>query len=447
MRAEVVRSGSQPDVAALGKPAADSVAGVDQQPERRDPTAAVPYPLRVASAVSWHVLVVAGALTLLGYVIINLTVVFIPLAVGLLLTALLGPVVNWLARHRVPRWLATMVVMVVGLAGFGGLLAFVIQAFVAGLPALRAQVSQTVAGLQRYLQDPPFGLSRVELGSLVEQARTALTQNGSTLTSGALATAYSVADFLTGMVLVIFVLIVFMYRGEVSWQFLLKVVPQHTRRRVDLAGQRGYASLVGYVRATVLVAVIDAIGIGIGLVAVEAPLKVPLTALVFLSAFIPIVGAVLSGILAVLVVLVANGPVAALIVLAVVLGVQQLEGNVLQPLIMGRAVALDALSVVLAVTIGTVLGGLTGAVLAVPLLAVLNAAVRSLTRDDHTTDPRAVDQDDPRAALPAGEPGSVEAVEDAATAKKDAAVAKKANKSRDGEDGERPEPDRSSAQG
>ena len=402
----------------VGKPPADSVIGVDQQPERRDPAAAVPYPLRVASAVSWRILVVAGALTVLGYVIINLTVVFIPLAVGLLLTALLGPVVNWLARHRVPRWLAAVVVMVVGLAGFGGLLAFV-----AGLPDLRAQVSETVAGLQSYLQDPPFGLPPVD--SLVEQARTALTRNRSTLTSGALATAYSVADFLTGIVLVIFVLIVFMYRGEVSWQFLLKVVPQHTRRRVDLAGQRGYASLVGYVRATVLVAVIDAIGIGIGLVAVRAPLVVPLTALVFLSAFIPIVGAVLSGILAVLVVLVAKGPVAALIVLAVVLAVQQLEGNVLQPLIMGRAVALDALSVVLAVTVGTVLGGITGAVLAVPLLAMLNAAVRSLTRDDDTTDPRAVDQDDPRAAVPAGEPGSVEAAEDA----------------------KQPEPDRSSAQG
>ena len=251
-------------------------------------------------------------------------------------------------------------------------------------------------------------------------------------------------DFLTGMVLVIFVLIIFMYRGGASWQFLLKVVPRHTRRRVDLAGQRGYASLVGYVRATVLVAVIDAIGIGIGLRAVDAPLVVPLTALVFLSAFIPIVGAVLSGILAVLVVLVANGPVPALIILAVVLAVQQLEGNVLQPLIMGRAVRLDALSVVLAVTVGTVLAGITGALLAVPLLAVLNAAVRSLTRDDDATDPRAVDQDDPRAAIPAGEPGSVEAAEDAAAAEKDAAAAEKA---RDGEDGERSESDRSSAQG
>ena len=383
----------------------------------------------------------AGALTVLGYVIINLTVVFIPLAVGLLLTALLGPVVNLLARHRVPRGLATLVVVVVGLAVLGGLLAFVIQAFVAGLPDLRVQVSETVAGLQRYLQDPPFGLPPVELSSLVEQARSALTQNRSALTSGALATAYTVADFLTGTVLAIFVLIIFMYHGEVGWQFLLKVVPRHTRRRVDLAGQRGYASLVGYVRATMLVAVIDAIGIGIGLVAVGAPLFVPLTALVFLSAFIPIVGAVLSGILAVLVVLVANGPVAALIVLAVVLGVQQLEGNVLQPLIMGRAVRLDALSVVLAVSVGVVLGGITGALLAVPLLAVLNAAVRSLTRDDDTTDPWAVDQDDPRAAIPAGEPGSVEAAEDAAAAQKDAAAAKKAK------DGEGSEPDRSSAQG
>ena len=417
---------------------------MDQQPEWRDPVAAVPYPLRVASAVSWRLLLVAGALTLLGYVIINLRVVFIPLAVGLLLTAMLGPVVNWLARHRVPRGLATVVVMVVGLAVLGGLLAFVIQAFVAGLPGLRAQVSETVAGLQRYLQDPPFGLPPVELSSLVEQARTSLAQNRSALTSGALATAYTVVDFLTGMVLVIFVLIIFMYRGGASWQFLLKVVPRHTRRRVDLAGQRGYASLVGYVRATVLVAVIDAIGIGIGLRAVDAPLVVPLTALVFLSAFIPIVGAVLSGILAVLVVLVANGPVPALIILAVVLAVQQLEGNVLQPLIMGRAVRLDALSVVLAVTVGTVLAGITGALLAVPLLAVLNAAVRSLTRDDDATDPRAVDQDDPRAAIPAGEPGSVEAAEDAAAAEKDAAAAEKA---RDGEDGERSESDRSSAQG
>lgn len=399
---------------------------MDEQPERRDPSLAVPYPLRVAAAVSWRFLAVAGAITAVGYVIIQLTVVFIPLAVALLLTALLGPVVNALARRRVPRWLATMVVVVVGLAAVGGLLAFVVQAFVSGLPQLSQQVGQTVARMQRFLQDPPFGLPSIELDALIDQARNALTQNRSTITSGALSTAYSVADFLTGLVLALFALVVFMYHGANIWRFLIKVVPRHSRRRVDLAGQRGYAALVGYVRATFLVAVIDAVGIGIGLLAVGAPLVVPLTALVFLSAFIPVAGAVISGLIAVLVVLFANGPGAALIVLAVVLAVQQLEGNVLQPLIMGKAVALGALPVVLAVTVGTVLAGITGALLSVPLLAVLNAATRSLTRDDDDIDPQEVNQDDPRAAIPAGEPGSVEAAE----AGKEAKEAKKAKGTR-----------------
>ena len=386
---------------------------VDDHVERRDAVTAVPYPLRVAAAVSWRLLVVAGLLTLVGYVVVNLTVVFVPLAVGLLLTALLGPGVNALARGGVPRVLATALVVVVGLALFGGMLTFVVQAFVDGLPQLRTQVGETVVGLQRYLRDPPFGLPPVELDALIDRATAALQENRAQITSGALATAYTLADFLTGLVLAIFVVIVFMYHGEGTWRFLIKAVPQHSRDRVDVAGQRGFAALVGYVRATMLVAVIDAAGIGVGLAAVGAPLVIPLTALVFLSAFIPVVGAVLSGVLAVLVVLVANGPVAALIVLAVVLGVQQLEGNVLQPLIMGKAVALDALSVVLAVTVGTVLAGITGALLAVPLLAVLNAGIRSLTRDDDSVDPRQIEQDDPRAAVPAGQPGSVEAAEEA----------------------------------
>ncbi len=388
---------------------------MDDHVDRRDAVAAVPYPLRVAAAVSWRLLVVAGLLVLVGYVVVNLTVVFVPLAVGLLLTALLGPGVNALSRRGVPRVLATALVVVVGLTLFSGMLAFVVQAFVDGLPQLRTQVNETIAGLQRYLRDPPFGLPPIEFDAIVDRARQALQENRAQITSGALATAYTLADFLTGLVLAIFVVIIFMYHGDAIWRFLTKAVPQHSRDRVDVAGQRSYAALVGYVRATVLVAVIDAVGIGIGLAAVGAPLVIPLTALVFLSAFIPVVGAVLSGLLAVLVVLVANGPVAALIVLAVVLGVQQLEGNVLQPLIMGRAVALNALAVVLAVAVGVVLAGVTGALLAVPLLAALNAGIRSLTRDDDSVDPRQIEQDNPRAAIPAGQPGSVEAAEEAET--------------------------------
>jgi predicted PurR-regulated permease PerM len=155
-------------------------------------------------------------------------------------------------------------------------------------------------------------------------------------------------------------------------------VPGPVRPRVDVAGQRAFASLVGFIRATALVAVVDAVGIGIGLVAVGAPLVVPLAALTFLAAFIPVVGAVVSGVVAVLVVLVTNGLVPALIVLAVVVGVQQLEGNVMQPLLMGRAVELNGVAVVLAVATGSVVAGIAGALLAVPLLAVLNAGIRAL---------------------------------------------------------------------
>src|SRR5918997_810935 len=170
------------------------------------------------------------------------------------------------------------------------------------------------------------------------------------------------------------------------WRFALQGVPRWARERFDAAGQRGFASLVGFIRATVLVAVVDAVGIGLGLFAVGAPLVLPLAALTFLAAFIPVVGAVVSGVVAVLVVLVTNGPVPALIVLGVVIGVQQLEGNVLQPLLLGRAVKLNGMAVVLAVTVGSVLAGIAGALLAVPLLAVLNAGIRTLISGDAQPD-------------------------------------------------------------
>jgi putative heme transporter len=165
-----------------------------------------------------------------------------------------------------------------------------------------------------------------------------------------------------------------------------------------VAGRRGFASLVGYVRATALVAVVDALGIGLGLWIIGVPLAVPLAALVFLGGFIPIVGAVASGSVAVLVALVMNGPLAALGVLLVVLAVQQLEGNVLQPLLLGRAVQLHALAVVLAISAGVVVSGIVGALLAVPLVAVLNSAIRSLVAGETAVE--AVEPTQPDEATP-----------------------------------------------
>lgn len=342
----------------------------------------MPYPLRVAAALSWRLLVVTGMAIVVGYVVIALRVVVIPVAVALLFTALLGPVVDWLTRHRVPRGLATVVVLIGGLALIGGLLAFVIEAFVTGLPAVSTQVATSVEQIRVWLLHPPFGLPPVKLQNLLDSLRRSLSNNRNAITSGALSTALTLGQYLTGAVLALFTLIYFLYSGRSMWRFLLGAVPRPVRDRVDLAGQRSFGSLVGFIRATALVAVVDAAGIGVGLVVIGAPLVVPLAALTFLAAFIPVIGAVVSGGVAVLVVLVTNGPVPALIMLGVVIGVQQVEGNVLQPLLMGRAVELNGVAVVLAVAVGWVFAGIAGALLSVPLLAVLNAGIRALVSGD-----------------------------------------------------------------
>ncbi len=366
----------------------------------RDAAAAVPYPLQVAAALSWRVLVVAAMVVVVGYILITLRLVVIPVAVALLLTALLGPVVDWLTRHRIPRGPATLVVVVAGLSLIGGLLTFVIQAFVTGLPALQIQIQNSVQQIRVWLQDPPFGLPPVNLQSMIDSLSRSVSNNRAAITSGALSTAYTLGQYFTGAALALFTLAYFLYGGRSMWRFLLGAVPHAVRGRVDLAGQRGFASLGGFIRATALVAVVDAVGIGIGLLAVGAPLVVPLAALTFLAAFIPVVGAVISGVIAVLVVLVANGPVPALIVLGVVIGVQQLEGNVLQPLLMGRAVQLNGMAVVLAVAVGSVLAGIAGALLAVPLLAAINAGIRALISGDGEPDDDSAGSVGPLADVP-----------------------------------------------
>ncbi|QUH05643.1 AI-2E family transporter [Saccharopolyspora erythraea] len=351
-----------------------------------DAAGAIPRPLRVGAALSWRLLVILGALYVLGMIVSRLFVVVIPVAIALLLAALLAPAVGTLARYRVPRALSTAVVLVGGLGVVGGVLTFVINAFIEGFPQLQAQVVLSLNGIRDWLSTGPLHLNDQQITTYVEQAEEWLKNNQATLTqgvtSGVLTTAGTFGNFLTGLLLALFTLIFFLYDGRRVWLFVIRIAPADNRDRVDRAGSRGFASLVGYVRATALVAVVDAVGIWIGLVAVGVPLAVPLAALVFLGGFVPIVGAVASGAVAVLVALVTKGWIAALIVLGVVLAVQQIEGNVLQPLLLGRAVQLHALAVVLAISVGVVISGIIGALLAVPLVAVLNSAIRSLTSDE-----------------------------------------------------------------
>jgi putative heme transporter len=370
----------------------------------RDPASDVPYPLRVIAELSWRLLVIAGALAVAGYVIIRLSTVIIPVAVALLLTALLVPAVAALWRRGVPRALAAAVVLVAGIAVVGGVLTFVVRAFIAGLPDLQDQVGQSITTIKNWLVTGPLKLSETELNNAQEGLTRTLSENRQQITSGALSTVTGLGHFITGALLTLFTLIFFLYDGRRIWQFLVRGVPRAHRNRVQVAGERAFASLVGYVRAAVLVAVVDAVGIGIGLWLFGVPLVIPLAALVFLGAFVPIIGAVIAGTVAVLVALVTKGLFTAVLVLAVVIAVQQLEGHVLQPLLMGRAVALHPLAVVLAVAGGVVVAGIVGALLAVPLVAVLNAGIRSLLSDeDRGLRPEAIDAADPRDASPAGE--------------------------------------------
>ncbi|KKJ99833.1 hypothetical protein LQ51_22095 [Micromonospora sp. HK10] len=338
----------------------------------------VPHALRIAAAWCWRLIVIGIVTWALLTIIGTIRIVIIPLAVALLLSALLAPAVGWLLRARFPRSLATGVVLVGGLAAVVGTLTLVVNEFIQGVPELSDKTSEGVRQIQDWLKTGPLHLSDGQLNNYIDEAQKWVDENTKTFTTGALNTAATLAEVLTGTILVLFATFFFLRDGNKIWRFLVRLLPVAARWKVDDAGRSAWATLGAYVRATVLVAFIDAVGIGIFLVVFDIPFAFPLAALVFLGAFIPIVGATLSGVVAVLVALVDSGPVTALIILGAVIGVQQVEGHVLQPLIMGRAVAIHPLAVIIGIAAGVVLAGIAGALVAVPLIAVLNTAVRRL---------------------------------------------------------------------
>lgn len=408
--AAALAEGAGPPEASAGRSAADQDAVLarsdtprpvtgQRRPGRATGHPDVPVPLRVASEICARMLVIAGGLALMIFLVIQLRVVVIPVAIAVLLTALLAPLVQWLQRRRVPRGVATGLVMVTGLAALGGLLTLVVNTLVDGTADLIGQLTISVASLQGLMDATPFQVDVEQVGN---QLLETLQANQQMLTSGAVSTAVTVGEVLAGFALCLFALIFMLYDGRRMWGFLRLLAPVQRRERVDVAGRRAFASLVGYVRATVLVAIVDALGIGLGLWITGVPLALPLAALVFVGAFIPIVGAVVTGAVAVLIALVANGIGTALIVLGIVLAVQQLESHVLQPVLLGRAVRLHPLAVALAVAAGVVIAGIVGALLAVPLLAVLTAAVRSLVAPREAA-PEAVDPLRPRDGNPPAE--------------------------------------------
>ena len=339
---------------------------------------AVPPLIHKGAAWSWRLLAILAFGVAMIWVITKLEVIVVPVALALMLTALMIPAVDFLDRRGAPRGGAVALVLLSGVAIVGGMLTFVVSQFVTGVPGLVEQVTKSIESTRTWLIEGPAHLSKDQITNAGNSAIEALRNNQAKLTSGALSTAATVTEIITGALLVLFTLIFFLHGGRNIWQFVTKIFPDSVQERVRDAGRAGFQSLIGYVRATFLVALVDAVGIGTGLAIMGVPLALPLASLVFLGAFIPLVGAVIAGFLAVVVALLAKGFVYALITLGLIIAVQQLEGHVLQPLVMGRAVSIHPLAVVLAIAAGAVLAGIVGALLAVPTVAFLNSAVRVL---------------------------------------------------------------------
>lgn len=343
----------------------------------------VPRPLVVAADWAWRLIVVAAAVALLVAALRVTSVVVVPIAVAVLLASLLNPVVRLLDRRTpLPRSMSALLALLGAVAVVAASFALAVTQLASGAAALRDSADEGFRQVTSWLRNGPLGLTSAELADYAERAQQSLRGNSGVLTSGLLSAGTTAGHFLAGTLICLIATFFFLSEGERIWSFLVRLMPQAAQARTHEAFRRGWVSLGHYARTQVLVAAVDALGIGLGALVLGLPFVLPLTLLVFLSSFIPIVGAVFSGAVAVLVALVTGGPGTALLMLAVVLVVQQLETHVLQPFLMGRAVALHPLAVITAVATGSFLLGVVGALFAVPVLALTNSVVRYYVGQD-----------------------------------------------------------------
>ncbi|MGW0285829.1 AI-2E family transporter [Streptomyces sp. NPDC003236] len=410
-RAEVDRdTGSDPGagrkadrVAAPAPPAPRRAAPAGPRP---DPAQAVPWGVRVAAEAGWRLLILAGTVWVLMRVISAIQLVVFTFVIALLVTALLQPTVARLMRHGVPRGPATALTAILGFVVIGLMGWFVTWQVMENIDTLSSQIQSGIDDLRNWLLKSPFHVTDKQINQIAKNLREAIGANTDQITSAGLEGVQVVVEALTGILLVFFSTLFLLYDGKRIWQWFLKLVPAAARPGVAGAGPRAWRTLTAYVRGTVLVALIDAIFIGIGIYFLNVPMAVPLAVFIFLFSFIPLVGAVASGALAVIVALVTQGVFTALMTLVVVLAVQQIEGHVLQPFILGRAVRVHPLAVVLTVAAGGMVAGIGGAVVAVPLVAVTNTVVGYLRQysQEPPLDPDGVPVDSEAVPAAAREP-------------------------------------------
>ncbi len=320
---------------------------------------------RVALNLTLIAVAVVGGLWLLG----ELRIVVVPLLASLLVATLLLPPTDLLRRHGWPSAVATAVVMFAAAALLGGIVAVIAPAFVDQFDQLRSSVDDAIEEIIGWLIQGPFDLERRQIDEAVQDGLSSLRSNADGIGRGVLGGVSLLVEVIAGLLLMLVLVFFFVHDGRRIWGFGLSLVPDERRELVDGAGRAVWTATAGYMRGVALIAVVDAVLIGIALALIGVPLVLPLMVLVFLGAFIPLLGAFVSGAVAALVALISNGVIDAALVVAAIVTIQQVEGNLLYPNVVGRMIRLHPVAILLVITAGTVVAGIVGALLSIPVAA------------------------------------------------------------------------------
>jgi putative heme transporter len=360
----------------------------------------VPYGVDLAAAWAWRFLVISAAGALVLWLLNFFLVVVLPVVIALLITALATPLIGWAKRIGIPRQLAALLIVVFGVGFIALLITFVGNQVASGVGDLSKQVDSGIEQVRDWLRDGPLHVTDSQLSSALDRAQEQISTYSQDAVGKVTEVGTAVGHVVAGIFIVLFSTYFFLADGPVIWAWLVRLFPRAGRVQADSSGRVAWKSLTQFVRATVLVAATDALGIMIGAWILGVPFVSAIGVLVFLGAFVPMIGAFVSGTVAVLVALVAVGPVKALIMFGVVVGVQQLEAHVLQPFLMGRFVSVHPLGVIIAIALGVIVAGIPGALIAVPLAASLNAVVQHLAAYTQVgEDPQEAAEDEPEEVM------------------------------------------------
>ena len=338
--------------------------------EAQEPTSEGPSLLAVAAGYSWRILIVLLLAWVFVQVLIKLRLVVLPVIAALFVTALLGPLAQKLKAKGWPPVLATWTVMLGTILVFAGVVGAVAPSVGDELDDVGSSAKEGFEDVIDYLAESPLKVSKADVDRFLDQAVEEISANRDKITAGVLSGAAKAVEFITEFFLTLVLIFFFVKDGPQMFSWFEAQFPRRNRRHVRAIGERAWAAIGGYLRGTAIIALVDALLIGLTLLFVGVPLVIPLSVLTFFGAFFPLVGAVAAGVVAALVALVTSGPLDALIVAGAILVIQQVEGDVLQPIVMGKSVRLHPVVILLALTAGAVTGGLVGAFIAVPVAAV-----------------------------------------------------------------------------